>query len=466
MLTYAGKFRYLNSDGTLIQAGPCRLSFDDEQLTVTPSSGLPPAFELAFDLGDIDTFLPGDYELSLTLYTGNKLLLNQFAKAFQDLSRDLLESYRKRLVQCLLLEDLEEITRFDGFARLEGRDRSFASPAEFRLYRSNLAVLPTTATGLQWRLADLNAIRFDEASWATVVESEGERLTITKLAKRTEEFKQRLEETTAQVRERGARAVRDLFPFLAPDDFQQVAGALQEGRAAPVARLKAIDPRTEPALVANVVDTRLKPYFDALMKHLVPGALYAGFKMIRPDEGDEKSAGPGGTPGESADETNAAAERPTDEAPEPPSDVAPVAGGQETPVLHWFFFPLTAQPGAGAPANLVAWETSSASGRATYFFRLLPPEQASQLQDPSRSSGLIAEALRQLNRAIVLLNFRREPIYLPDESLDLQPRFHRYVIARRKIPELRRLRSSFLGRAIHTSPEAWQQQFESYLAPA
>jgi hypothetical protein len=64
------------------------------------------------------------------------------------------------------------------------------------------------------------------------------------------------------------------------------------------------------------------------------------------------------------------------------------------------------------------------------------------------------------------LNFRREPIYLPDESLEIQPRFRRYAIACRKSPDLVRLRASFLGRAIHTTPEAWQKQFESYLAQA
>ena len=459
MLTYSGKWRYLKSDGKAIQEGPCRISFDDEQFVVTPTSGPP----LAFDLGDVDVFVPGDYELTLTLYTGNKLLLNQFGAAFQNLRHDLIEAYRKRLVRCLLLEDLEEITRFDGFARLESPSGSSASPAEFRLYGSNLAVLPTSAAAWQWRLANLESVRFDEAAWATVMKSEGERLTVTKLAKRTEEFRQRVQGASERVQERGARVVRDLFPFLAPDDFQQAATAMREGRAVPVAALKAIDARTEPALVANAVDARLKPYFEALVKNLAPGQLYAGFKMIRPDE-DEDTTGqisiaestyPTGALDQSVEETS------EDEA----NDKPPVKQ-QEEPILYWFFFPLVKVPDRRVPANLVAWESTSASGRATYLFRPVPPEQAAQLQDPRRSPTVVAEAVRQLNRAIVLLNFRREPIYLPDESLDLQPRFHRYVIARRKIAELQRVRDSFVGRVIHTSPEEWQKQLEGYLAQA
>ena len=144
----------------------------------------------------------------------------------------------------------------------------------------------------------------------------------------------------------------------------------------------------------------------------------------------------------------------------------PALEEETQPILHWFFLPLAAKPGAKFPGNLVAWEATSRSGRATYFFRLVPPEQAAQLQDASKSAAVIETAIRQLNRAIVLLNFRREPIYLPDDSLLLQPRFRRYAIACRKLPELVRLRSSFLGRAIHTTPAAWQKQFESYLAKA
>jgi len=68
-----------------------------------------------------------------------------------------------------------------------------------------------------------------------------------------------------------------------------------------------------------------------------------------------------------------------------------------------------------------------------------------------------------LNRGLVLLNFRRSPIYLPDDALEMQPRYRRYAIACRKLPAVRFLRSSFLGRALHTSPQSWQKQVEHLL---
>jgi hypothetical protein len=448
MPSFSGKFRYSQPDGTPAQSGSCQLSFDTESLTLTPVAGVP----LSFDLGDIDVFTPGDCELTLALYTGNKLVLNQFGKAFQNLSHDLLEAYRQRLVQCLLLEDLEEIARFDGFARLDSPRRAFASPAEFRLYKSNLAVLPTQATGFQWRLADIDAMSFDEANYTVTLRSEDESLLVSKLAKRTREFQESLRETTLQLSEKGAQTLRRMFPFFTPNQFQQVAQLMKEGRAAPLTRLTAIHPKTEQALVENVVDAKLRPYFDALLSHVPPGMLYAGFKLIR--EEPETPAGEA----EGEESANATGEAPEDTAePSPQETTTEDEQKEEEPMLHWFFFPLASKQNPSQPGTVVAWETTSKRGRATYFFRLQPP-----LAGSDHATALDA-AIRELNRAIVLLNFRREPIYLPDDSLLIQPRYHRYAVACRKIPELRRLRASLLGRAIHTSPAWWQRQLETFL---
>jgi hypothetical protein len=246
---------------------------------------------------------------------------------------------------------------------------------------------------------------------------------------------------------------------------------MKEGRAALLAKLQAIHPKAAQALEENVVDRQLRPYFEALRQYTPAGWPYTGFKLLRKDEDRE---GAPESPGDSP-EVSAAEETAREAIPEgmqvsaPGAEPAPEAAAEESeeqPILHWFFFPLAATPSAKCPANLIAWESTSRGGRATYFFRLVPPEQARQLQDPAKGPALIDAAVRQLNRALVLLNFRREPIYLPDDALEIQPRYRRYAIACRKIPELRRLRGSFLGRAIHTSLPAWQKQFGNYLAKA
>lgn len=451
MPSFSGKFRYLEAGGLPLQEGACRLAFAEESLTLTPASGAP----LACDLADIDIFAPGDYELSLKLYTGRTILLTHFAKDFQNLCHDLLEAWRTRVIQCLLLEDLEEIARFDGFAQLDAAEGAFSSRAEIRLTKSNLTILPESATGLSWRLAEIDNVDFDEATYTLGVRSGQDRLILTRLAKLTREFIDKLQEAMMKVSEKSASMLHGLFPFQSPDQIQRTVELLKEGRAVPISKLNSIHPKTEEALLKNAVDKTLRPYFDALNVMAAAEGYFTGFKFIRPepDETEEKSEEPAAETGQPEDETSGAeAEEDHDKE-------------EAEPVLHWFFFPLRAS-GPGAPANIVAWEATSRGDRATYFFRLLPPNQAARLPDKGQALNAIEEAIRQLNRAIVLLNFRREPIYLPDGSLETQPRFHRYAIASRKISALRQLRASFLGRALHTSLEGWQKQVQTIISRA
>jgi hypothetical protein len=73
-------------------------------------------------------------------------------------------------------------------------------------------------------------------------------------------------------------------------------------------------------------------------------------------------------------------------------------------------------------------------------------------------------SIGRINDVLGMLNFRRRPIYLSDDELELKPEFHRYAIAARRLPELRRVRSTFVGRAIHSTPEAWQAQVQNIIS--
>jgi hypothetical protein len=164
MSKYAGQFEYVSPGTGVEQAGACEFSFDERTATLVPAEGSP----LAFDLGDIDTLEAGEWDVRLTLYSGPTLTLRRFGKALSDFARELLDAYRGRLVQCLLVSDLNEVARFNARVQLQSPDRACAGPAEIRLYESNLAVLPDAAAGFQWRLADLAPVEFDETNYAVV----------------------------------------------------------------------------------------------------------------------------------------------------------------------------------------------------------------------------------------------------------------------------------------------------------
>ena len=82
---------YANPDGSALQSGPCRVSFEAETLTLTPASGAP----LALDLGDIDLFPSRRVRIDPDPLHRQENPANQFGKTFQNLCHDLLEAYRK-----------------------------------------------------------------------------------------------------------------------------------------------------------------------------------------------------------------------------------------------------------------------------------------------------------------------------------------------------------------------------------
>lgn len=397
MPAYSGKFQYTGEKGEDLGQGLCQVSFDAETGVVTPAGGTP----LAFDLGDIDRTAPGEWDLQLALYTGRTLILKQFGAAFGNMAGELLDAWRNRTVQCLLLEDLEELGRYNAVAN--------GSPGELRIFKSNLAFLPQAATPMQWRLAEVDSIAFDNASYSIVLTRGCDRLVFSKLAKKTEEVLGKLQEALTALREHSAVALHGVFPFLSADQLARLQVAMPEGHSASLAELNGIHPKLAEALIERAVDETLKPYFNALQSRATKEPLMAGFKFIGADEdGAEQTTG--------------------EASPQDP---------QKTPLFFWFFFPL--------PNDMAAWEATTGSGRATYFFRTPSP---------------VAASIAALTRGLALVNFRREPVYLPDDSLDRQPKFHRYAIGARKLPDLRSLRAAFVGRAIHSSVEEWQAQVE------
>jgi hypothetical protein len=160
---FSGKFQYLNSGGAATQEGPCQAQFDAQTFTLTPESGA----AMAFDLGDLDSVAAADWEIRLPLYTANTILLRQLGRSYETVAHDLLDAYRNRVLQCLLLEDMQEVTRFNGTFT----SGSQSGPAEIRLFKTNLAVLPVSSQSFQWRLADVDSVHFDANSWEVTLQA-------------------------------------------------------------------------------------------------------------------------------------------------------------------------------------------------------------------------------------------------------------------------------------------------------
>ncbi|MHB1276477.1 MAG: hypothetical protein ACYC0D_11360, partial [Candidatus Humimicrobiaceae bacterium] len=88
--------------------------------------------------------------------------------------------------------------------------------------------------------------------------------------------------------------------------------------------------------------------------------------------------------------------------------------------------------------------------------------------DYSKSENLkglepeVEKLIKKINKAMISINFRREPIYIEDEKL-YEPENFKYKFAISKIAELREIREKFIGRAIHLSFNSWEAGIEGLL---
>ena len=106
-------------------------------------------------------------------------------------------------------------------------------------------------------------------------------------------------------------------------------------------------------------------------------------------------------------------------------------------------------------------KSSNTNGKATYFFRLLRRQAYAQANDEELKIELNS-FIKNINRCMIDINFRREPIYLSDDSLE-SPKYTQYRFAVAKIPSLRILRSLFIGRVIHSSFDQWKNDITNLL---
>jgi len=121
----------------------------------------------------------------------------------------------------------------------------------------------------------------------------------------------------------------------------------------------------------------------------------------------------------------------------------------------WFLVPMCGS--APGPGNAIAMEVVGGDNRrsATYFFRITSRSEYADL-DEEELSRRLHEAVMSMNRCMLSINFRREPIYLSNERL-AEPQYERYALAVASLPTLRQLRDAFIGRVIHRSPEGWRR---------
>jgi len=460
-VAYRGQLVVVDPGGAPGEAVPASVDLAEDSLTIVPEHGEP----IALAYVDVDDVFDDDHTLRLSDFAGRRYDLSMLGKAYGQVLADLRRLRIDALHHDLLLTGVELQDTFP--ARVFPGGGGEPIPCEVRLFEDLMVVVPER--GVMWGLpySFVDQVRFDEGLYQThVATDDGTEHVFGMAGKRSQKLPNELRRLLDALAARTARTLRDLVSGPEPAVLSRLSARMRDGRAVQQREVDAIAPGVWPRLVEAVVGTaELRSSFDRLASMCPPGWAALGVKAVLTDDAD------GGVP-EQPEETEQSAGAGAGEISLPPGaegrEAAEcVAGDTEDETgrgrtVMWFFTPLAE---GGTPVNAAAQEITSERGHATYMFRLMAPEQfeAARVAGEAAVAGAVAEGVARLNRALLTLNFRREPIYLTDEQI-ATGRYAKYRVALRKLDYLQWTRTAFLGRAIHNA--TWEQQLRDLVARA
>ena len=357
------------------------------------------------------------YRVNIQTFSGDLLFLGPLGRQYDDFLRIITRLRNELTLRDMLMgeKQLQPVARGQLSVADPESVPSAEGECELRLYETALVVLPDTSAVFRIPYSDIKS--FSASDYRLEIGTEqGRRLAATQMGRLFDPFTKALTDASAGLQQMVAKTVSSLLPGADPSAVRKVARLMKEGRAARRADIDAISPSLWPLMEKRLGASGLMEEYSFLKGISQQSRICIGVKQ--------------GLKG---------------------------ADGSE---YLWFMVPIYGRAGAG---NAIAIEAASAedTGRATYFFRIVGRSEYPSLGREALDSACDL-ILMEINRAMVDINFRREPVYLSDDKL-LEPKYQHYFYAVKRLPSLKLLRSLFIGRVVHSSPEQWTEDVNALL---
>lgn len=457
-LEFPAAFRLSNNQGLETASGKTRAIIAPESLSLRTEHGA----SIIFSLRDIQDMWEHDYHIFLSLPHGETLDLFSLGFKFEDALRLLMKNYRKLVLSDMLVR--EKILYRDAVADLTllnaAGEKNPGGKCELLLYETSLMVMPERSSIIRLPLGQMDSLQRGDYSLTVMMDS-GEQTVLARMGFQTDPFIKALEDALNRLTQNTLDFLMEMLPDVESDRLNRLARLLRDGKMALRKDIEAIAPEIWKQIDLHIISSPLGDEYEFLkscgetpdiavgVKRGLPGAAKQDyFWFLIPLSATLNSGKKINVAAFEAGMIQLAKPTGIDE----PGSAAPYAsetGGMDD-------CPDT--PDNSESDEDTSGETSllKQEGKATYFFRI------SAENDPPAPGAPLDHFIHALNRGLMEINFRREPIYLPEGKLN-EPRYLKYKYAMNRLPELRRLRNLFLGRALHKSPEQWQKDVRELL---
>jgi len=388
----SGNFVLIDEAGKEIESGQAKFIVDEEKISVFSEIGK----GTSLPLRDISDFLVQDYKIYLLLPNGGKIIISELGYQFEDFVR-IFTKLRHEIIQkdLLMKEGVKKIGFKGDYDYQKDGEKRFGK-AEVEIYDTGLVIKPERGDLIRIPYSEIT--EFSNKDYKISIINEFAVLTLSHFGEKFDVLDRALKEALAELFLKTQITLKEFLPELDPLTIKKASELLKDGWAINKIELDKISPKIWSGLEKELIKVGIKESYEYLKSLSKEEQFYIGIKR----------------------------------------DLM----GDLTGEYIWFLMPISSEKGSNF-LTMEAVSTIEGGGKATYFFRIPEGEKI---------DGLV----KKINRCMLAINFRREPIYLKDEDLE-KPDYSKYKIAISKIPELRLLRQLFVGRVIHTSPENWKE---------
>ena len=405
-------YALLDENEKEVATAECEGTIDEEYLTVFPRFGN----ILPFHLRQITTIEAENYRITLFLMSNEKLVLFNLGYYFEDFLRVLTDLRNEVIIKDMLMNetikksDVEmEFIYFDETGKEKQKDIG-----KLRLYETGLVIIPQKGEVFRVPYSDISNV--SEENYSIKISTDfGEQLLFSKLGSEYDPFLKAFSDIYNALQTKIASSLSELYPGIDPVSLRRIVSIMKEGKAAKREDIEHINPQMWNVLEKKINDTGLKESYTFLKQLARQEKISIGFKRG--------------------------------------------LMGDLTGEYIWFLIPIysVGEKDYGNAVVMEAMETTGEQsvGKATYFFKIVSRSDYPNFTSLEKLDEEADRFIKTINRCMIDINFRREPIYLPDERLE-EPAYFKYKIATQRIPSLRLLRSLYIGRVTHTSPEQWK----------
>lgn len=406
-------YTLLDENGKQTATGECEGTVDKEYLTVHPKFGN----ILPFHLRDINLIETENYRITLPMFSKEKLILFNLGYCFEDFQRALSDLRNEVIIKDLLMNETvrkPDVNMEFAYTDEEGNEKQ-SGPAKIRLYETGMVIIPQKGEVLRVPYSDITSV--SEENYTIKVGTElGERFLFQKMGSEFDPFLKQFSDIYNELQTKAVSSLKTLYPAMDSVSLRRIAAIMKEGKVAKRTDIEAINSRLWQELEKKIASTGLNDSYTSLKELGREEKIAIGFKRG--------------------------------------------LMGDLTGEYIWFLVPIYGTPEKGY-GNAVAMEATEATGeenagKATYFFKIVSRKDYPTFKTPEQFDSEVDRLIKTINRCMLDINFRREPVYLPDERLN-EVDYVKYKIALQRIPSLQLLRNLFIGRVMHASPEQWKK---------